>query len=58
MGSSKLGEPLSDVFFHDVIENGNSAFMGCEVLSKDRNANSCASGTYVSKYIVKVIALM
>ena len=58
MGSSKLGEPLIDVFFDDVIENGYSAFMGCEVLPKDRYANSRVSGAYVSKYVVKVIALM
>ena len=55
MGSSKLGEQLIDVFFDDVIENGYSAFMGCEVLPY---ANSRVSGAYVSKYVVKVIALM
>ena len=58
MGSSKLGEPLIDVFFYDVIENGYSAFMGCEVLPKDRDANSCVSGAYVSKYVIEVAALM
>ena len=58
MGGSKLGEPLIDVIFDDVIENGYSAFMGCEVLPKDRYANGRASGGYVSEHIVKIIALM
>ena len=58
MGGSKLGEPLVNVIFDHVIENGYSAFMGCEVLPKDRYANSGVSGAYVSKYVVKVIALM
>ncbi len=58
MGSSKLGEPLIDVFFDDVIENGYSAFMGCELLPKDRDADGRVSGAYVSKYIIEVITLM
>ena len=58
MGSSKLGEPLINVFFDDVIENGYSAFMGCEVLPKDRHANGRVSGSYVSEHIIEVIALM
>ena len=36
--SSELGEPLTDVFFYDVVENGDSAFVGCELLAKDRDA--------------------
>ena len=58
MRGSELGEPLIDVFFDDVIENRDSAFVGCELLAKDRDANSCVSGAYVSKYVIEVAALM
>ncbi len=58
MGGSKLGEPLIDVIFDNVIENGYSAFMGCEVLPKDRYTNGSVPGGYVNEYIVKIIALM
>ena len=58
MRCGELGEPLIDVVFDNVIENGYSAFMGCEVLPKDRYANSSVSGGYVSEHIVKIIELM
>ena len=58
MRGSELGEPLIDVFFDDVVENRNSAFMGFEVLSKDRNANGRVSGAYVGKYVIEVATLM
>ena len=53
-----MGKPLINVIFDDVIENGYSAFMGCEVLPKDRYANGRVSGSYVSEHIIEVIALM
>ena len=32
---------MIDVFFDDVVEYGDSAFMGCELLAEDGNANCC-----------------
>ena len=58
MGCSELGEPLIDVFFDDVVENGNSAFVGCELLAKDRDANCRMSCTNFSEYVVEVTALV
>ena len=58
MGGSKLGEPLIDVVFDNMIENGYSAFMGCEVLPKDRYAYCRVSGGYVGEHVVKIVALM
>ena len=58
VGGGKLGEPLVDVFFDDVVENENSALVGCEVLPEDGNTNGGVSGAYVSEYVIKVIALV
>ena len=58
MGGGELGEPLVDVFFDDVVENGYSAFVGCEVLPKDSYSNGRVSGAYVSEYVIKVVALV
>ena len=55
---NKLGEPLIDVFFDDVVENGNSAFVGCELLAKDRDANCRVPCTNVGEYVVEVTALV
>ena len=53
-----VGEPKVDVFFYNVVENGDSSLMGSQVLSKNGHADVCMSGTYVSKNIIKVVALM
>ena len=53
-----VGEPKIDVFFYDVVENGDPPFMGGEVLSEDGHANVCVSGAYISKNIIEVVALM
>ena len=53
-----VGEPKIVVFFDDVVENGDSSLMGSQVLSKNGHADVCMSGTYVSKNIIKVVALM
>ena len=53
-----VGEPKIDVFFYDVVENGDPPFMGGEVLSEDGHANVCVPGAYISKNIIKVLALV
>ena len=53
-----MGEPLVDVFFDEVVENGYSAFVGCEVLPKESYSNGRVSGAYVSEYVIKVVALV
>ncbi len=54
----ELGEPLIDVFFDDVVEYGDSAFMGCELLAEDGNANCCVPCCNFGEYVIKVIALV
>ena len=44
--------------FYDVVENGNSAFVGCEVLPKDGYANSRMSSTDIGEHVVEIIALV
>ena len=58
MAVSKLGEPQIDVLFDDVIENGNSSFLGCELLAKDRDTNCGMPCPYFGKYIIEVAALV
>ena len=53
-----IGEPKIDVFFYDVVENGDSPLMGSQVLSKNGHANVCMPGTYVSKDVIEVVALV
>ena len=53
-----VGEPKIDVFFDDVVENGDSPFMGGEVLSENGHADVCVSGAYISNNIIEVIALV
>ena len=53
-----MGEPEIDVFFYDVVENGDSSLMGSQVLSENGHADVCMSGTYISKDIIEVVALM
>ena len=53
-----IGEPKIDVFFYDVIENGDSYLMGGQVLSENGHADVCVSGAYISKNIIEVIALV
>ena len=53
-----VGEPQIDVFFYDVVENGDPPFMGGEVLSENGHADVCVSGAYISKNIIEVIALV
>ena len=58
MTSSKLGKPLIDVFFDDVVEYGDSASVGCELLAKDRDANCRVPCTNVGEYVIEVTALV
>ena len=58
MAISDLREPLVDVFFDDVIEDGNSSFVGCELLAKDRDADCGVSCSYFGEYIIEVAALV
>ena len=58
MTVSELREPLVDVVFDDVIENGNSPFIGCELLAKDEYPNSGMSCSNFSEYIVKITTLV
>ena len=58
MTVSELGERLVDVVFDDVIENGNSPLIGCELLAKDGYPNSGMSCSNFSEYIVKITALV
>ena len=53
-----IGEPKIDAFFYDVVENGDSSLMGSKVLSENGHADVCVSGAYISKNIIKVIALV
>ena len=53
-----VGKPKVDVFFYNVVENGDSSLMGSQVLSKNGHADFCMSGPYVSKNVIKVVALM
>ena len=53
-----VGEPKIDVFFYDVVENGDPPFMGGEVLSENGHANVCVLCTYVGENVIKVIALV
>ena len=53
-----VGEPKVDVLFYNVVENGNPAFMGGEVLSKNGHANACVPGACVCEDIVEVMALV
>ena len=58
MRCGELGEPLIDVFLNDVIENGNSALVGCKVLPKNGYANGCVHGTDVGENVIEVTALV
>ncbi len=58
MAVSELREPLIDVLFDDVIENGNSSFVGCELLAKDRDTNCGMPCPYFGKYVIEVAALV
>ena len=58
VGRGEKEEPLIDVFFDDVIENGNSTFVGCEVLTKDGYANGSMLGADVGEDIIEVAAVV
>ena len=58
MAVSELREPLVNVVFDDVIENGNSPFVGCELLAKDGYADDGVSCRNFGQYIIKVTALV
>ena len=58
MTVSELGEPPVDVVFDDVIENGNSPFIGFELLAKDGYPNSGMSCSNFGEYIIKVTVLV
>ena len=49
---------MIDVFFDDAIENGNSTFVGCEVLPKDGYANGGVLGADVGEYVIEVAAVV
>ena len=58
VGCGEFGEPLIDAFLNDVIENGNSALVGCKVLPKNGYANGCVPGTDVGEHVIEVTALV
>ena len=58
MAWGELGEPLIDAFLDDMIENGNSALVGCKVLSKNGYANGCVPGADVCENVIEVPALV
>ena len=49
---------MIDVFFDDVVEYGDSAFMGCELLAEDGNANCCVPCCNFSEYVVEITAMV
>ena len=54
----ELGEPLIDAFLNDVIENGDSALVGCKVLPKDGYANGRMPGADVGEHVIEVAAVV
>ena len=55
--SSELGEPMIDAFFDDVVEYGDSAFMGRELLAEDGNTNRRVPCSSFGENVVEVSAL-
>ena len=58
MGCGELGEPWINALLDDMIENGNSALVGCKVLSKNGYANGCVPGADVCEDVIEVPALV
>ena len=49
---------MSNVLLNDMIENGDSALVGCKVLAKNGYANGCVPGNDVGENVIEVTALV